>query len=95
MMTTDRYSTHLGVQYWVPIILQAVLIIGAMIGVWIANDRRMTILEQQVFYMDRDVKAFAAISAKLTENQTDVIRSLDRVTILMDLYLGPKSKGGK
>ena len=87
------YATHLGVQYWVPIILQAVLIIGAMIAVWGANDRRVTIIEQQLFYVDRDMGAFKGILEKLTDNQADVIRSLDRVTILMDQNLGVKPKG--
>lgn len=88
------HENNHGVSYWVPIILNAVLIIGAMLGVWIANDRRLTVLEQQLSHDTQRIEKLEAVTAKVVESQSDAIRALDRVTILMDFYLGPNAKKG-
>jgi len=88
-------SGNFGPHYWVPIIMNAVLIIGAMMGIWIANDRRLTILEQQMQNTITNFSELKQVTIKLTDNQADVVRALDRVTILMDQNLGMRPRGGR
>ena len=75
--------------------MNAVLIIGAMMGIWIANDRRLTILEQQMQNTITNFSELKQVTIKLTDNQADVVRALDRVTILMDQNLGMRPRGGR
>ena len=75
--------------------MNAVLIIGAMMGIWIANDRRLTILEQQMQNTITNFSELKQVTIKLTDNQADVARALDRVTILMDQNHGMRPRGGR
>ncbi len=87
---------------WLPIIIQGAMIVAAIIGLYLVNDRRITVLEQNLIYMGKDLEGVKVNQSKLIDNQLDVSRNLghisivmDRITLLMDSgILRPREGGG-
>ncbi len=87
---------------WLPIIIQGAMIVAAIIGLYLVNDRRITVLEQNLIYMGKDLEGVKVNQSKLIDNQLDVSRNLghisivmDRITLLMDSgILRARERGG-
>ncbi len=69
---------------WLPIIIQGTMIVAAIIGLYLVNDRRITVLEQNLIYLAKDMEGIKSNQSKLTDNQMDVSRTLGHISIVMD-----------
>ncbi len=72
-------------------ILQLLSIAAAVVGLWVNMDKRISAMEVRENYAIEERHDLKASIATLTENQSVMARTVDRISILLDQHMKGES----
>lgn len=78
---------------WAGLVLQTLAFLVVLIGAFVVTDRRITILEQNMIFMQQQFGDLKQAILKLEENQSLLVRLQTRTLRPSDLFDDPKDKG--
>jgi len=73
-------------------ILQLLTIAAAVVGLWVSLDKRLAAVEMQETYALEERRDLKKSLATLADNQAVLVRTVDRVSILLEQHMKMEMK---
>jgi len=73
-------------------ILQLLTIAAAVVGLWVSLDKRLAAVEMQETYALEERRDLKKSLATLADNQAVLVRTVDRVSILLEQHMKMETK---
>jgi len=73
-------------------ILQLLTIAAAVVGLWVSLDKRLAAVEMQETYALEERRDLKKSLATLADNQAVLVRTVDRVSILLEQHMKLETK---